>query len=75
FIVSLDEERRWYRYHHLFSELLRQRLKQTKPEELTTLHQKAIEWYEQNGLIDEAIDHALRAKYYEKASQLIGKHV
>jgi len=75
FIVPLDEERSWYRYHHLFSELLRQRLNQAQPEELPTLHQKAIEWYEQNGLVDEAIDHALREKYNEQASHLIEKQV
>jgi LuxR family maltose regulon positive regulatory protein len=75
FIVPLDDERRWYRYHHLFSELLLQRLKQTNLEELPLLHQKAIDWFEQNSLIDEAIGHALRAKYYEQASRLIEKHV
>jgi LuxR family maltose regulon positive regulatory protein len=71
FIVSLDEERRWYRYHHLFADLLRQRLHQTQPERLPILHRRASEWYEQKGFVDEAIDHALRGEYYERAAYLI----
>jgi LuxR family maltose regulon positive regulatory protein len=71
FIVPLDEERRWYRYHHLFADLLRQRLHQTQPERLPILHRRASEWYEQNGFIDEAIDHALRGEYFERAAYLI----
>jgi LuxR family maltose regulon positive regulatory protein len=71
FIVPLDEERRWYRYHHLFSDLLRQRLHQTQLEQVRTLHQRASEWYEQNGFADEAIEHALRAEDFERAAQQI----
>jgi LuxR family maltose regulon positive regulatory protein len=71
FIVSLDNERRWYRYHQLFADLLRQRLRQTQPEQVATLHQQASEWYEQNGFIDEAIEHALRAEDHERAARLI----
>ena len=74
FIVPLDEERRWYRYHHLFADLLRQRLRQTQPESVPTLHTRASEWYEQNGLIDEAIEHALRAEDFERAAHLIEGH-
>jgi ATP/maltotriose-dependent transcriptional regulator MalT len=57
FIVPLDDERRWYCYHHLFADLLRQRLHQTQPEHVPTLHIRASEWYEQNGFADEAIEH------------------
>jgi LuxR family maltose regulon positive regulatory protein len=71
FIIPLDEERRWYRYHHLFSDLLRQRLRQTQREQVPTLHHRASEWYEQNGFIDEAIEHALCAEEYERAAHLI----
>ena len=71
FIVPLDEERRWYRYHHLFADLLRQRLRQTQPEQVPTLHHRASEWYEQNGFADEAIEHALRAEDFERAAYLI----
>jgi len=71
FIVPLDEERRWYRYHHLFADLLRQRLRQTRPEWVPALHLRASRWYEQNGLLDESIDHALRAEDFERAAYLI----
>ena len=71
FIVRLDEERRWYRYHHLFADLLRRRLCQTQLEQIPTLHRRASEWYEHNGFVDEAIDHALRAEDFERAAHLI----
>jgi LuxR family maltose regulon positive regulatory protein len=71
FIVPLDEERCWYRYHHLFSDLLRQRLKRTQSEHLPILHHRASEWYEQNGFDDEAIEHALRAEDFERTAHLI----
>jgi LuxR family maltose regulon positive regulatory protein len=71
FIVPLDEEQRWYRYHHLFAELLRQRLHQTYPDLVPTLHRRASEWYEQNGRMGEAIDHALSAEDFERAAHLI----
>ncbi len=74
FIVPLDEERRWYRYHHLFSELLRQRLCQKQPDWVPTLHRRASEWYEQNGYALEAIEHALRAENFERAAHLITDH-
>ena len=75
FIVSLDEERRWYRYHYLFADLLRQRLHRAHPEQVPTLHLRASEWYEQKGCADEAIDHALRAENYERAAHLIEEHI
>jgi LuxR family maltose regulon positive regulatory protein len=75
FIIPLDNERRWYRYHHLFSDLLRRRLGQTQPDWAPTLHIRASEWYEQNGFIDEAIEHALRAEDFERAAHLIEEHV
>jgi LuxR family maltose regulon positive regulatory protein len=71
FIIPLDDERRWYRYHHLFADLLLQRLIQDQPDTVPTLHTRASRWYEQNGLIDEAIDHALRAKEFERTAHLI----
>jgi LuxR family maltose regulon positive regulatory protein len=75
FIVPLDDERRWFRYHHLFADLLRQRLHQTQPEQVTTLHTRASKWYEQNGLVDEAIDYALSAEDIERGVHLIEQHV
>ncbi|MGD8398656.1 MAG: LuxR family transcriptional regulator, partial [Anaerolineae bacterium] len=71
FVVPLDEERRWYRYHHLFADLLRQRLHQTQPEQVPILHRRASKWYEQNGFVDEAIEHALRAEDFERAADLV----
>ena len=71
FIVPLDDQRQWYRYHHLFADLLRQRLRQTWPGKIPMLHLRASEWYEQNGHIDEAIEHALRGEDFERAAHLI----
>jgi LuxR family maltose regulon positive regulatory protein len=71
FIVPLDEERRWYRYHHLFADLLRQRLHQTQSELVPELHSRASKWYEQYRLKDEAVDHALAAGDFERVVYLI----
>ncbi|MGD2179069.1 MAG: LuxR C-terminal-related transcriptional regulator, partial [Anaerolineae bacterium] len=71
FIVPLDAERRWYRYHELFADLLRRQLRHTEPGSIPTLHRRASAWYEQKGLADEAIDHALRGEDFEKAARLI----
>ncbi len=70
FIVSLDNERRWYRYHHLFAELLRQRL-QRKGAPTAELHVRASQWYEDNGLEIEAFHHAAAAHDIERAERLI----
>jgi LuxR family maltose regulon positive regulatory protein len=75
FIVPLDGERRWYRYHHLFADLLRQRQHQVQPEQVPALYQRASAWYQQHGFIDEAIAHALRAEDSERAADLIEEHV
>ena len=72
FIVPLDNERHWYRYHHLFGELLRKRLGQNLvQEEIAGLHIHASEWYERNGLRPDAIRHALAAKDFACAAGLI----
>ena len=71
FIVPLDQERRWYRYHHLFADLLRQRLRRLQPELVPTLHRRASEWYEQNGFPEQAAEHALQAEDHERAACLI----
>ena len=71
FIVPLDHERRWYRYHHLFADLLRQRLGQSlSPGEIKELHIRASEWYEQHGLMLDALHHALKAEAFERAARL-----
>ena len=71
FIVPLDDERRWYRYHRLFADLLRKRLGRMSPELVPALHRRASAWHEQQGLMAEAIDHALAAEDYERAAYLI----
>ena len=77
FIVPLDNERRWYRYHHLFTELLRQRLHQsdTSPTEeggsVAELHRRASQWYEDNSLELEAFQHAAASNDIERAERLI----
>ncbi len=68
FIVPLDNERRWYRYHHLFGELLCQRLGQ--PKELSNYHLHASEWYEANDDLAQAFHHALTAGDFERAARL-----
>jgi hypothetical protein len=74
FVLPLDDEGQWYRYHRLFSDLLQARLRQTSPADaITTLHQRAAAWYEQAGMTPQAIEHALAATDYSHASQLIEK--
>ena len=62
FIVPLDNNRKWYRYHHLFRDVLRAHLVQEYPEQVPVLHQRASEWYEQNGSMSDAIRHSLTAQ-------------
>lgn len=69
FIVPLDSERRWYRYHHLFGDLLRQRLLQTS--DATRLHLRASQWYEDHGLDLEAFQHAAAANDIDRAARLV----
>lgn len=75
FIIPLDENRRWYRYYHLFADLLRQHLRQEQPERLGQLHCRASEWYEQNRFTDEAIEHALLAEDFERTIRLIDEQI
>jgi len=75
FIVSQDNERQWYRYHHLFADLLRQRLHQTQPDWVPMLLLRASVWYEENSFIEEAIEYALRAEEFERAAHLIEENV
>jgi len=78
FIVPLDNERRWYRYHHLFADLLRQRLQQSiasstgdAESQVNALHLRASQWYEDHGLEMEAFHHAAAANDVERAERLI----
>jgi LuxR family maltose regulon positive regulatory protein len=71
FVVPLDDDRRWYRYHHLFADLLRQRLDQEEPGAAAGLHLRASQWFEQQQLVHEAIFHALAARSFDRAAQLM----
>jgi LuxR family maltose regulon positive regulatory protein len=71
FLVPLDDERRWYRYHHLFADLLRQRLQRQFPDSLAELHGRASIWYEENDLDIEAFQHAAAANDIERAARLL----
>ncbi|MEJ2708940.1 MAG: hypothetical protein P8074_15115 [Anaerolineales bacterium] len=71
FINPLDDQRYWYRYHHLFAGLLRQRLQQTYPDQIAGLHLSASEWYEQAGLTSPAVRHALAAHAFGWAAELV----
>jgi len=71
FIVPLDDTRQWYRYHHLFAEVLQAHSMEEQPDRIPSLHRRASEWYEQNGLSADAIRHALAAEDFERAAVLI----
>jgi LuxR family maltose regulon positive regulatory protein len=71
FVVPLDDQRQWYRYHHLFADVLQAHLIEAQPEQISNLHQRASAWYEQNGLPPDAIRHALAAEDFERAAGLI----
>ncbi len=76
FVIPLDEDGHWYRYHHLFADLLQARLRLKLPDEgMAALHQRATAWFEQNGLVAEAITHALAAKDYDGAARLIEQNM
>ena len=62
FLIPLDNERTWYRYHHLFADLLRARLHEAQPDDLRELHHRAATWYNQHDFAAEAIHHALAAE-------------
>jgi LuxR family maltose regulon positive regulatory protein len=74
FLIPLDDERKWYRYHHLFGDLLLQRLKVTQPERIETLHRAASIWYEENAFVTEALEHAIKAKDLDRAGNLVAAH-
>src|ERR671917_1653363 len=71
FVVPLDDRRHWFRYHHLFADVLRARLMEEQPDQVPTLHRRAGEWDEQNGLPSDAIRHALAAEDFERAAGLV----
>ena len=74
FLVPLDEVRGWWRYHHLFADLLRTRLHENQPGRAAQLHRNAAAWYEEHGLADDAIRHATAAGEMTWAARLIERH-
>jgi LuxR family maltose regulon positive regulatory protein len=71
FLVPLDDRRRWYRYHHLFADVLQARLLDEQPDLLPELHRRASDWYEQNGERAVAVEHALAGADFERAADLV----
>lgn len=74
FLIPLDDERQWYRYHHLFRDFLRGRLDKTRPEYAPALHRAAAEWYAANGLLEEAVRHALQTRDWDYAADCVERH-
>jgi len=71
FVIPLDEQRQWYRYHHFFTDLLRNRLRHSNPEKIPELHHLASAWYLKNGYLAEALEHAISGGHYEEAAEMI----
>jgi LuxR family maltose regulon positive regulatory protein len=75
FIIPLDHEQRWYRYHPLFAELLRGYLKKTEPGQLPVLHSRACDWFENQAMIADAIQHAFAFNDWERSVRLISANI
>lgn len=71
FLIPLDEHGEWYRFHHLFAQLLRAELEHRHPGLAPSLHRRAFEWYRERSLVDEAVDHALQAGAFAEAGDVI----
>ena len=71
FVIPLDNQRQWYRYHHLFSDVLRAHLVAEQPHKIPILHQRASAWYAEHDLPIEAVQHALAADDFEQAANLL----
>lgn len=74
FLIPLDDERQWYRYHHLFADLLRELLNALQRDNTTELHRRASHWYAKAGMTSDAIQHALAAEEYALAVGLLESH-
>ena len=76
FVIPLDDERRWYRYHHLFTDLLQSILRQRRStEQIRDLHCRAGQWFQDNGLLGEAMNHILAAPDFERAASVIDENI
>ncbi|BAH50914.1 serine/threonine-protein kinase [Rhodococcus opacus] len=74
FLRSLDDDRDWFRYHHLFADFLRRRLERDAPERLARLHRRASDWFADHNALGEAVDHALAAGDDDRAVDLVESH-
>jgi hypothetical protein len=74
FVVSLDPERTWFRYHHLLGDFLRLELRRTRPEEVPALHRRAAGWFADHGQVVEAIRHTQAAGDWADAARLLADH-
>jgi len=74
FLIPLDDQRQWYRYHHLFAEVLQSYLHQEQPGRVSMFHRRASVWFEQNALASDAIHHALAAEDFDRAADLIERN-
>jgi LuxR family maltose regulon positive regulatory protein len=75
FLIPLDGQRQWYRYHHLFSEFLRRQYRQKHPARAKQLYVHAANWLEEHGFFEEAVEHFLMGRHYPEAASLIEKHL
>jgi LuxR family maltose regulon positive regulatory protein len=76
FVVPLDDERRWYRYHHLFTDLLKSTLRQRRSaDEIRELHRRASRWHQGEGFLEEAMIHAMAAQDFERAASMIEENI
>jgi len=71
FLQPLDDEGKWFRYHHLFKDSLYKQLESNQPDTLPVLHSRASQWFESHGMVENAIDHALETQEFERSAKLI----
>ncbi len=71
FLIPLDDEQQWYRYHHLFRDFLQTRLQKNQPERVAALHRAASEWHAAHGFLHEAVEHALQTRDWDFAAALV----
>jgi LuxR family maltose regulon positive regulatory protein len=74
FVIALDDRREWYRYHHLFADVLQAHATREDAEHVREVHRRASAWYEQNGSIGDAVQHAQRANDLERVAELLERH-
>ncbi|HSM23471.1 MAG TPA: LuxR C-terminal-related transcriptional regulator, partial [Anaerolineaceae bacterium] len=74
FLIPLDHKRQWFRYHHLFADLLRHSLSQIEPEKISGYHLRASQWFEMKGFIQEAVEHSFQAQDWIYTAELVERH-